>query len=81
MKLNRRDFTLASLTALGAFVLQPVQAAAPLVNRRIVLASRPTGMPTKDNFRLESVPVPQPGMARCCCTHDSFPLIPICAGV
>jgi NADPH-dependent curcumin reductase CurA len=28
------------------------------VNQRIVLASRPTGEPTADNFRLESVPVP-----------------------
>ena len=61
MKLNRRDFTLASLTALSAFVLQPVQAAAPPVNRRIVLASRPKGMPITDNFKLETVPVPQPG--------------------
>lgn len=61
MNLNRRDFTLASLTALSAFALQPVQAAAPPVNRRIVLAARPMGTPTTDNFKLETVPVPQPG--------------------
>lgn len=30
------------------------------MNRRIVLASRPHGLPTADNFRLEEVPVPQP---------------------
>ncbi len=60
MDLNRRNFTLASLAALGAFAMDPVQAAAPAVNRRWVLAERPTGTPTKDNFRLETVAVPQP---------------------
>src|SRR3569833_1282819 len=30
------------------------------INRRIVLAERPHGMPTLDNFRLETVPVPAP---------------------
>lgn len=29
-------------------------------NRRVVLASRPHGVPTTDNFRLENVPVPEP---------------------
>jgi len=29
-------------------------------NRRIVLASRPEGAPSQDNFRLEEVPLPQP---------------------
>jgi len=29
-------------------------------NQRIVLASRPTGAPTVDNFRLETVPAPEP---------------------
>ena len=28
---------------------------------RIVLASRPIGEPTSDNFRLEEFPIPQPG--------------------
>ena len=31
------------------------------VNRRIVLASRPVGAPTPENFRLEEAAVPQPG--------------------
>ena len=31
------------------------------VNRRIVLASRPHGAPTRDNFRIEQVPLPEPG--------------------
>jgi NADPH-dependent curcumin reductase CurA len=31
------------------------------VNRRIVLASRPRGLPTPDNFRLDHVGVPTPG--------------------
>lgn len=30
-------------------------------NQRIVLASRPVGAPTKDNFRLEEAPIPSPG--------------------
>jgi NADPH-dependent curcumin reductase len=30
-------------------------------NQRIVLASRPVGEPTLDNFRLEKLPIPQPG--------------------
>jgi NADPH-dependent curcumin reductase CurA len=61
MNFNRRDFTLSSLTALGAFAVSPARAVEAPVNRRIVLAARPNGMPTTDNFRLESVPVPQPG--------------------
>ena len=61
MTLNRRDFALASLSTLGAFALGPAQAATSPVNRRIVLASRPVGAPTLDNFALESVPVPKPG--------------------
>jgi NADPH-dependent curcumin reductase CurA len=31
------------------------------LNRRIVLASRPEGWPTEANFRLEEMPLPQPG--------------------
>ena len=30
-------------------------------NRRIVLASRPSGAPVAANFRVEQVPVPAPG--------------------
>lgn len=33
----------------------------PLLNRRIVLASRPEGRPSPENFRLEATPVPEPG--------------------
>ena len=29
--------------------------------QRIVLASRPVGEPTLDNFRLEELPIPRPG--------------------
>lgn len=61
MNLNRRDFTLASLSAMGALALGPVQAAEAPINRRIVLAAHPVGTPTTDNFRLETVPVPQAG--------------------
>ena len=31
------------------------------ITERIVLASRPVGEPTLDNFRLEELPIPQPG--------------------
>ncbi len=61
MAANRREFTLASLAAIGALALNPARAADPAVNRRIVLAARPTGKPTLDNFRLENAPVPTPG--------------------
>ena len=33
----------------------------PATHRRIVLASRPNGMVTADNFRLEEAPLPEPG--------------------
>ncbi|MDX1736572.1 MAG: NADP-dependent oxidoreductase, partial [Halioglobus sp.] len=58
---SRREFTLASLGTLGALGLGSISFAAGEVNRRIVLASRPVGKPTLDNFRLEEVSVPEPG--------------------
>lgn len=35
--------------------------ATPVSNTRILLASRPSGEPTQENFRLETAPVPTPG--------------------
>jgi hypothetical protein len=61
MTINRREFSLATLAAVGTLALKPALAADPAVNRRIVLASRPTGKPTLENFRLESAAVPEPG--------------------
>lgn len=61
MTLNRREFTLTTLGALGAFTFNPAGAAEAAENRRIVLASRPTGKPTLDNFRMETAAVPRPG--------------------
>jgi NADPH-dependent curcumin reductase CurA len=61
MTLNRREFHLMALGALGALTLNPTWAAQATQNRRIVLASRPKGKPTVDNFRLETVAVPMPG--------------------
>ena len=55
MTLDRREFTTASLGALSALAWAPVLNASEKVNRRVVLASRPEGMPTVDNFRLENV--------------------------
>jgi NADPH-dependent curcumin reductase CurA len=61
MDFTRRGFNQAGLAALGAIALNPTHAAEPAENRRIVLASRPTGKPTLDNFRLESGAVPKAG--------------------
>lgn len=61
MRMHRRKFTQASLAAAGALALAPTLLAEKRVNRRIVLASRPVGKPTLDNFRLETAPIPEPG--------------------
>jgi NADPH-dependent curcumin reductase CurA len=61
MAANRREFTLATLAAVGALALNPARATDPAVNRRIVLAERPAGKPTLANFRLENATVPAPG--------------------
>lgn len=61
MSLNRREFALASLGTLAALGTAGAGAATPSVNRRIVLVSRPTGAPDLDNFRLEELPIPEPG--------------------
>jgi|AntAceMinimDraft_11_1070367.scaffolds.fasta_scaffold00276_10 hypothetical protein len=60
MTLNRREFALAALTATSALLLNPLHAATKDANRRIVLASRPVGAPTVQDFRLETVTMPQP---------------------
>ena len=61
MGINRREFTVASLGALAGLGLVGPAVAEQGVNRRFVLASRPAGKPTVDNFRLEEVAVPEPG--------------------
>jgi NADPH-dependent curcumin reductase CurA len=61
MPINRRDFTLSSMGALGALAMNPAVAAEAAVNRRWVLASRPLGKPSLANFRLEKLPVPALG--------------------
>jgi len=61
MSLNRREFTAGTLVGLGALAWTPTTLADSLNNRRIVLASRPSGKPTEDNFRLETGPIPKPG--------------------
>lgn len=60
MSMNRREFTLSSAVALGALAFSPVTSAQD-VNRRWVLASRPVGKPTVENFRLETTPIPSAG--------------------
>jgi NADPH-dependent curcumin reductase CurA len=61
MNLTRRDFATTSLGLLGSLAFSSSLGAAELENHRIVLASRPVGKPTVDNFRLETVAVPNPG--------------------
>jgi NADPH-dependent curcumin reductase len=61
MPINRRGFALTTLGTLGALALDPTLAAEAAVNRRIVLASRPRGKPTLENFRLEKAAVPEVG--------------------
>lgn len=58
MSMNRREFTLTSMAALGAVATSGALASEAQSNKQIVLASRPTGKPTADNFRLETATVP-----------------------
>jgi NADPH-dependent curcumin reductase CurA len=50
------------------------------VNRRIVLASRPEGRPTPANFRLEEVPVAEPGEGEMLCRTIYLSLDPYMRG-
>jgi NADPH-dependent curcumin reductase len=61
MGMNRRQFSLASVAALTAAGINPIAAADPAMNRRILLASRPVGKPSVDNFRMESIAIPEVG--------------------
>ena len=61
MTINRRDFTTGSIAALGLMSTNPTLAADAAVNRKIVLASRPVGKPSAENFRLEQVSIPSVG--------------------
>ena len=61
MGLNRRQFSIASVAALGAAGANPLAIAEPAMNRRILLASRPVGKPDTENFRLDSVAIPKAG--------------------
>ncbi|MEH6559713.1 MAG: NADP-dependent oxidoreductase [Oceanicoccus sp.] len=58
MPIDRRTFTLSSVSALGAMALSPSIMAGEEKNKRIVLASRPVGKPTLDNFRIENAAIP-----------------------
>ncbi len=61
MSATRREFNLSTLALLGAAAAPGAIAAVPASYKRWVLASRPAGKPTADNFRLEEVAVPEPG--------------------
>ena len=66
MPISRREFTAASIASVAASITATggALAAQPEVNRRIVLASRPSGQPAVDNFRLEETPVPEVGQGQ-----------------
>ena len=49
------------------------------VNRRVVLAARPHGLPTRSDFRVEEVAVPVPAGGQVCFARSIFLSIPICA--
>ena len=51
-----------------------------LTNRRCVLASRPTGAPQEDNFRLETVPVPELEPGQVLVRHHYLSLDPYMRG-
>ncbi|HMN44536.1 MAG TPA: NADP-dependent oxidoreductase [Povalibacter sp.] len=57
---TRRQFIASSGAIVGTSLLAGAAfgAAAPQINRRIVLAKRPDGDPTPADFRLEEVPIP-----------------------
>jgi NADPH-dependent curcumin reductase CurA len=57
--LNRRDFALSTAAALGALAMNPTFAADAGVNRRWLLASRPLGKPTRENFRFDETKIPK----------------------
>ncbi|MCL4106161.1 UNVERIFIED_CONTAM: hypothetical protein GTU68_058467 [Idotea baltica] len=62
MPISRRNFTLSSagaLTALSAATVSAPTWAQPVENKRFVLASRPAGKPTAENFRFETQPIPE----------------------
>lgn len=62
MPIDRRTFTLSSIGALSALAVSPLTfAGTDGKNQRIVLASRPSGKPTIDNFKIESVAIPTIG--------------------
>lgn len=46
------------------------------MQRRIVLAARPAGLPTPDHFRLEQAPVPEPGEGEVLIRHSHLGLAP-----
>jgi NADPH-dependent curcumin reductase CurA len=51
-----------------------------VTNRRLVLASRPTGAPREDNFRLETAPVPELGPGQVLVRHHYLSLDPYMRG-
>ena len=64
MALTRRNFNLSTLGLLASMGISSTLVAESGVNRRIVLASRPKGKPTLDNFRLEESAQPEPAQGQ-----------------
>ncbi|MEP5566500.1 MAG: NADP-dependent oxidoreductase [Halioglobus sp.] len=61
MSMNRRQFSMASVAALGAVGLNTLAVGESAMNTQILLDSRPVGKPSAKNFRLDSVAIPEVG--------------------
>ena len=65
MPINRRNFNLATAGSLAALSLSPLAVstafAGSSTNKRVLLASRPVGKPTVENFKIEDAPIPSIG--------------------
>lgn len=62
LDINRRDFARVSTALAGSLAFSGrALGSEHTLNRRFVLASRPTGKPTVENFRLETAEVPKAG--------------------
>ena len=77
MPITRREFT---TTAIGTLAFAPTLHASEEVNRRIVLASRPSGKPALENFRLERQPIPAPAEGQALLKTEYLSLDPYMRG-
>src|SRR5205814_834623 len=75
-----RDVSRPTVRAGVGFAARFAGVAMTTMNRRFVLASRPTGAPREDNFRLETVPVPELAPGQVLVRHHYLSLDPYMRG-